>query len=153
MKRLAGTIGTRTHLLPLLSPREIGKFPRPLFGNPAISLRNGDPWFCAPASRRVCLSRRATKEVRLRNYSNDLNKRSCQGFCKKRNKGQQISCLGAPKLRCLRLELGRVTSIHRAAERRSSRKPEEVYSETRFPVYGILGNSISSTTHSRKPYM
>jgi hypothetical protein len=30
---------------------------------------------------------------------------------------------------------------------------EEVFSETELPVYGILGNSISTTTHFRKPHM
>ena len=30
---------------------------------------------------------------------------------------------------------------------------EEAFSETGLPVYGIIGNSISTTTHSRKPYM
>jgi hypothetical protein len=28
-----------------------------------------------------------------------------------------------------------------------------VFSETEFPVYGILGNPICATTHSSKPYM
>jgi hypothetical protein len=30
---------------------------------------------------------------------------------------------------------------------------EGVFPETRLPVYGILGNSISTTTHARKPYI
>jgi hypothetical protein len=30
---------------------------------------------------------------------------------------------------------------------------EEVFSETRFPVDGILGSSTSNTTHARKPYI
>ena len=30
---------------------------------------------------------------------------------------------------------------------------EGVFSESGLPVYGILGNSISTTIHSRKPYM
>ena len=30
---------------------------------------------------------------------------------------------------------------------------EGLFSATEFPVYGILGNSIRPTTHSRKPYM